>query len=553
MNLLEERWIPVRRASGLARIAPHEIADRADPVIALAAPRPDFNGALIQFLIGLVQTAWVWAGEWWDRDAMLAEPPPPERLQALFAPLREAFELDGDGPRFMQDLTLGAADRPTLNDVSALLIDYPGESGAEHNTDLFVKCESGGPMCVPCAATALFCLMTNAPEGGRGHYTSLRGNGPLTTLVAFTPATVDLPGGELWRNVACNVLPAESFATPSGERTLNRVFPWLQPLAKTRNHAGEVWPLDVHPLQIYWAMPRRIRLDFDGEDEKTCSICHGRCSKTVDRYHNKANGLAYRGEWRHRLSPHYRPKGEETLLPEHPRADGLSYRHWLGWALGGGGKGRRVVPAAVVEELLKTRLDEDQVRLHAFGYHMDHMKPCCWYETTFPLFSMQLAAAGADAIGILARIVERASNAADSAALSLRYAVQEAWLGDATSRGDLSFVQAAFWNRTEQGFFDLVEHVVALTQREGEAAFDLSKPLLHDWLQLLRRAGLRLFDEMAASSSVEAGRPARLAAAHRKLRQQLYGDRLEIALGLRAAGAPAEKASRKKSKPKERK
>jgi CRISPR system Cascade subunit CasA len=71
LNLLEERWVPIRRASGRAeRIAPHEITERidSDPVVALDAPRPDINGALIQFLIGLVQTAWVRADQFWDRD-----------------------------------------------------------------------------------------------------------------------------------------------------------------------------------------------------------------------------------------------------------------------------------------------------------------------------------------------------------------------------------------------------------------------------------------------------------------------------------------------------
>jgi len=61
MNLLEKSWIPVRRASGQRLwIAPYQITDGIgqDPIVALDAVRPDFNGALIQFLIGLVQTAW---------------------------------------------------------------------------------------------------------------------------------------------------------------------------------------------------------------------------------------------------------------------------------------------------------------------------------------------------------------------------------------------------------------------------------------------------------------------------------------------------------------
>jgi CRISPR system Cascade subunit CasA len=55
MNLISDAWIPIRRKGGEEeRIAPWEVTTRYsdDPIVALAAPRPDFNGALIQFLIG---------------------------------------------------------------------------------------------------------------------------------------------------------------------------------------------------------------------------------------------------------------------------------------------------------------------------------------------------------------------------------------------------------------------------------------------------------------------------------------------------------------------
>ena len=106
MNLIHDAWIPIRRKNGEeTRIAPWEVTTRYsdDPIVALAAPRPDFNGALIQFLIGLLQTTCApdsprtWR-EW------LRNPPSPEELHVKFEPVAYAFELDGDGPRFMQDL-----------------------------------------------------------------------------------------------------------------------------------------------------------------------------------------------------------------------------------------------------------------------------------------------------------------------------------------------------------------------------------------------------------------------------------------------------------------
>ena len=100
MNLIEERWIPVRRQSGKdERIAPWELTDdfEQDPVVALAAPRPDFQGGLMQFLISLLQTAAPpdeeKGLEWED---WLEDPPNSEVLWAAFAPYVDCFDLDGD-------------------------------------------------------------------------------------------------------------------------------------------------------------------------------------------------------------------------------------------------------------------------------------------------------------------------------------------------------------------------------------------------------------------------------------------------------------------------
>ena len=82
MNLLDEKWLPVRRGNGaLDWIAPHQISD--PDVVALAANRPDFNGALVQLLIGLLQTtAPVDDEEDWAE--LLDRPPTEEMLQQWF-------------------------------------------------------------------------------------------------------------------------------------------------------------------------------------------------------------------------------------------------------------------------------------------------------------------------------------------------------------------------------------------------------------------------------------------------------------------------------------
>ncbi|MCS6944996.1 MAG: type I-E CRISPR-associated protein Cse1/CasA [Sutterellaceae bacterium] len=547
--MLEERWIPIRRASGRReRIAPHQVTDGidTDPVVALDAPRPDFNGALIQFLIGLVQTAWVLRDQDWDREEMLWSPPPPVELERMFAPLKEAFQFDGDGPRFMQDLTLKPTDDPAQNEISALLIDFPGAQAFEKNADHFVKRDSAGAMCPHCAATALFCLMTNAPSGGVGHRTSLRGGGPLTTLVTYVPVTLEHPPSALWRDVACNILERSAFVGWKQRPCLADVFPWMQAIDQTMGRSGEVQPNDVSPLQVFWAMPRRIRLHFPGSGAGTCALCGLQTSQLITHYDTKNYGLNYKGCWQHPLSPYYRSRPKDPLLPVHPQPDGMTYRHWLGWVLGSKRPGREVVPAKAVQSFHSSRVEPGQLRLWAFGYDMDNMKARCWYETTLPLFDLPLDRRGAaDGNDVVVGIVDRLISAAEYVVFSLRLAVRDAWSANGELRGDLGFVEASFWNRTEQAFFAIVERAIRLVRQHGRDADDLSTPLRREWLETLRRAALRIFDEVAARGSVEAGNPTRLAAAYRGLRQRLYGDELQRTLGLIPASAGAAPGKRR--------
>ena len=100
-------------------------------------------------------------------------------LAERFAQVRDAFVLDGAGPRFMQDreeLVGGVVP------ISGLLIDSPGANTIKNNVDLFVKRGRVTTLSRAAAAMSLFALQTFAPSGGAGHRTSLRGGGPLTTL-----------------------------------------------------------------------------------------------------------------------------------------------------------------------------------------------------------------------------------------------------------------------------------------------------------------------------------------------------------------------------------
>lgn len=519
MNLIESAWIPVRRKSGEAVITPWQITDTDDPVLELAAPRPDFNGALLQFLIGLLQTAC--PPEDGDRWAdWLEEPPSPETLRERFQSIAHAFELDGDGPRFMQDLHELKGD---AKPISNLLIDAPGAQTLKQNADLFIKRGNIDALCPNCAAMALFCLQTNAPSGGAGHRTSLRGGGPLSTLVALDPKGSKLED-DLWRACWLNVVEKNTISSLSGYRQhndLKDIFPWLAPTRASEGKTGvDTTPLDTNPLQMYWGMPRRIRLDREHTTKGNCDLCGNPSDKRISQYVTQNLGVNYEGAWKHPLSPYLINKDRETL-PQHAQPGGLSYRHWLGLvSTMETSESAQVIRGYVDGE---KRLEGEQLRLRIFGYDMDNMKARCWYETTFPLYNLDPA--------ILEKFTARTEiliQTATDAAGMVRKCIKEAWFkrpGDA--RGDTAFLVEAFLSHTEADFYASLNRLKA----QLEAGED-GREVTGSWHSVLTRAALRLFDYWTARGDFGAVNPRRIAQAHRKLNNWLYGRKLKQMLAV---------------------
>ena len=173
LNLITDPWIPVLRRSGRDVIRPDEIAD--PDVLRPDWPRPDLNLACYELLIGLVYLAHPPNGSD-DR----ANPPDAAVLRLAMEPLAPAFNLLGDGPRFLQDLEPldGEGSPPEM-----LFIDSAGDSTAKKNADLMVRRGRYEALSLPLAAMALYTLQAFAPSGGAGHRTSIRGGGPMVTLV----------------------------------------------------------------------------------------------------------------------------------------------------------------------------------------------------------------------------------------------------------------------------------------------------------------------------------------------------------------------------------
>lgn len=529
MNLLEEKWLPIRRRTGQVQwIAPHEIAET--DIVAFAANRPDFNGALAQMMIGLLQTTASIEdeGDWED---FLDAPPPDEILKKWFGVNADAFILDGDGARFMQDFNLTTAEGAECT-IDALLIDTAGSSAVDKNTDHFVKRGTIKAMCPHCVATALFTLQTNAPAGGAGHRTSLRGGGPLTTLLVATPSN------SLWQELWLNVKPQRSFLQQGGDAQKTEkyfTFPWMADISRIQRTDGETQPLQVHPHHLFWAMPRRIRVDFTDVKKGWCDLCKRESALLVHRYATKPQGLNYKGVWRHPFSPYYETK--EGWLPVHPQPGGFSYKHWLAWVLGINQGKKSVQAAGIVNYFLQERKKyqkSGQFRLWVFGYDMDNMKPRCWYETTFPLYG--LAEATRSTQTQIQNLVANRIEAAEQAVFYLRKAVKQAWFGESDIRGDLSFIDKAFWDSTEPGFYQQLQDLMKQARTESGINMDDAKFVIglgETWRNVLIKCALKLFDEdIVGAGAIEQQDPRRIAEAYNNLKKHLRSDAIKTILRL---------------------
>ena len=490
-NLVREAWIPVRRRSGrLQWIAPWQITetiDGDDPFVALAAPRPDFSGAITEFLIGLVTTAAAPADDAAWRQ-LGTEPPTPENLRARFEAVASAFVLDGLGPRFLQDFD--AEFEGEERSVAALLIDAPGDNALRKNTDHFVKRGGAPALSRAAAAMALYALQTYAPSGGQGHRTSLRGGGPLTTLAVL--------GDRLWDRIWPNVETQEQLAMRQVEgphEGPGDIFPWMAPTRVSDKSGRATTAADAHPLQAYWGMPRRIRLVFSPAEGERCALTNREDPVLVRALRTRNFGVNYAEGWTHPLSPHYRQKTGGPLLPVHGQTGGVSYRDWLGLAISDPESTR--VPATCVRHVQTNPrlLRRRQRRLWVFGYDMDNMKARGWIDSEMPLLAQEH---GED----LRYLATAQVRAAEIAAFALTTAVKSALFErPSDARGDFGFIAERFWRETEQAFF---ANLNALLQTlEGADADDPAAPLRRDWRHRIERSALAVFDSLVSQDGLE--------------------------------------------------
>jgi len=548
-NLLDAPWLPMRRRDGTVEWRPpsavtDDIAGQ-NPYVAFAWPRSDFNAAAHEFLIGLLATAAAPSDEdeWID---LWHVPPSPDVLDSKFRTIAHAFDFDGEGgPRFGQDLD-DLVDGKAKG-AEALLIDAPGEITLTQNKDLFVKRGTTPVLSRPAAAMALFTLNCYAPSGGTGHNTSIRGGGPMTTLIVAS----DRQDGTIWGRLWPNVETADQIVRRSvGNAGMESVFPWCAPTRTSRSKAGgrDTTPDDVHPLHVYWGMSRRIRLIFEEANRRSCGLTGRHDEVVVTGLRTLQYGNHYTGFFDHPLSPSYATaKGER--LPKHPKPGNISYRLWPGIVFPAGES--KVTPAPVVRHWLdsrarSSRVAPDATRLAAHGYAMDSAKALAWVEGEVPLWRVEEQCREQ-----CVDFVDRAVGAADVVAGAVVAAVKSArHERPRDAKGNYGFVKERFYRDTERDFHSSLRSAIAAATSSPEDV-DAANEVLSLWRDAMGRHALRLFDEFAPADGLEDRNMERHVRARHGLASGLrgYGPRGKDLY--KRLGMTAPNARRQKDQPKE--
>lgn len=493
MNLITYPWIPVRKGDGVARVTLSQLPTSG--ATSLASPRADFDAAACELLIGMFQTVCAPRDDLeWERWAN--SPPREEEVAKRFAPFVDAFDLDDPKRPFLQERGLDEAELLPITDI---LIDSPGKQTIDDNKDLFVKRRGSQTFCGACAAIALYTLQTFSPAGGRGNMTSIRGGGPLSTVVL---------GSDLWNTVWLNVVPSPTLGAKAVAKPSPDVFPWLQAPDDPKGKRTKVFATEVHPTYAFWGMPRRISLAHAGDESAGCALCGDLATGGYTGYRARPYGFDHQGSWRHPLSPTQENGGETSAVKG--RTDLGGYKQWVGLVAANSEGSRH--PSQVVQHYRSShsKFSRGPARLHASGYSMDNAKVEGWCEGTMP----DLQPGDGDVRERVDAHARTLIAGTFEAAGMLRGAYKEAWYDRPKDvKGDFGFITSALWTRTDQAFYESLKSVAEST--------DAARPARVAWWNRLRAEVLALFRAQVQYTRLGDADPQRIVKAELKLESLL--------------------------------
>lgn len=524
-NLLHEPWIPVVRRDGTRQwIRPAEITSDYDrnPVVRLDSNRADFNGALIQFLIALVQTCCApeqedddLYGEPWKEQFF--KPPTSEALQAKFDTYQAAFNLDGEYPRFMQDK---AAAGETEWDIFKLLIDG---FGASHH---FGKFENITGLGYRAAATALVSHQmntTNSLAGSKNqHRSSIRNGGFLTTIL--TSANTE---PTLWETVWLNILPQSVFNAYCGnpEKTaIQNIFPWMGETRVSDASGRDTFTEDEHPLTMYWAMPRRVHLRFEDAAEGSCAVETNGTESVIRTFDVKPDGFNYK-LWLHPLTP---VRYDENNVPTSfykTDNDGVRYNNWLGIVQTVNVKKASIEAAKIMKYFRSESGKQDKpsrndmvplVKIAAFGFTNDNAKIQSYRYNEMPLYAIPEAIRETTesiiehSIDAASKVVYRLREACKACVGMKIYKLKDGkwqWVSHPQKSGKDSGVvdgaESSFWQNTETAFYDTLSTTISALSANPDEFSDEMKAIKQKWHSSLADAALAIFATLADAAPFE--------------------------------------------------
>ena len=553
LNILTDPFFPVITANGNQHwVAFAELMqEEGDYPIEFNWPRGDLNIASVELCVGLLALIYQplehedWAKIWRGiSDVDVAA-----HIAALVPHFNLLGDENGKGPRFMQDYAVLDGE---ANNIEALFIDTPGVNGQNKNADLLTHRDRFPALGLKAAAIALYAMQQFAPSGGAGNRTSMRGGGPMTTLVL--PERDDGGQTPLWRMLLVNLPIGRGDWLENDD--LPRALPWL---AQTLTSDGKP-PLELsqthramHSLQAFFGMPRRIRLVV--ESEGVCMLTSD-TGPLITGFIQKPWGMNY-GLWTHPLTP-YRQTKEEPPYTVKPKSSRFGYRDWVGVVIGKKDAANKAFPALPVKALtqragLLRASGFEESRMLATGWAMNNMEAGSFLHSVQPVYLAETA----EQADKLAQAALKNVEAADRAASMLRITLNEALFGGQAKSTDIGVFEEAmdsFFDETEDKFHAILEAMLrepAIVENDDDGPdkpFDDSA--IKAWLGDIRKAALGIFDRYASSQLTD--KPDhkvadRVTSAYRKLNGGLSNSgKLAKELGILQPN-PVEKITKKRA------
>lgn len=582
-NLLFDSWIPVKTHNGGKKsIKAYEIVQK--DIITLDAPRADFNAALMQFSIGLLQTFFAPESnrEW---RKFYKQPPSENQLKEKFESIKEAFYLDGDGFRFMQDALAKIAGKRGPIPIEEMVFGAPGESGKNKNQDHFIKQKNINGLCYSCVALALLAANIFSEDGGQSYFPSMRGNGFVSTLVLMDENQLEV---SLWKNLWLNILE------DNVDNNLNLIetFYWLNNFPdkpkvdklekikadiknlkikkkktkskdKNKQIAAKIKQLEIetkkinneigslsnkktiypanNSLQVYWAWMRRILLDIENTIEGQCSLCPAN-GKLVSNFFKTNKGYKYpKEEWqnKHPFSPSRKYqrkqynknnlKYKDKMLAIEMTQNGLPYTYWQDFVI----QTEKQTPAKVVNRHLKEKRSDEQLIIWSFGYAMDSNSPLGWYESKTPLYLLEEKEQRQVFETEINKYIQATNKISDNRSGYLVYSIKNAWFDESKDKNKdqkKSFnndkaaeIAKCFLNNTESKFYELMK---ALYDNAHQLTDDKRAEFRRDWYRHVKGEAKKLFDRWAFRAGMQTN-PRRIAKAHNQLMKNLNSEMLK--------------------------